>query len=244
MDSTEPFEPYDPDQPLVCFDEHPKQLLKQVEQPRPAEPGTVAREDYQYERNGSKNLFLAAEPLAAGERSGLKIAEPPKIRYTSSSTSSISTTRMRIASGGAGQPQHAQSGSLLRVFRANRSASLAQSSKELRKHVRDPLPGTSGAVARTDHHYERNGKRMLHVATEPLTGRCHLHVTERQRTCEWLDCMVAIASDYPDAVRIRVVLDNLSTHNPLHSTASSRLKKHASILIDSSFTTRPHTEVG
>jgi hypothetical protein len=29
-------EPYDPDRPLVCFDEHPKQLIKQVEQPRPA----------------------------------------------------------------------------------------------------------------------------------------------------------------------------------------------------------------
>ena len=33
-------------------------------QPCPAEPGAVAREDYQYERNGTKNLFLASEPLA------------------------------------------------------------------------------------------------------------------------------------------------------------------------------------
>ncbi|MFC6763689.1 IS630 family transposase [Natrinema soli] len=89
-----------------------------------------------------------------------------------------------------------------------------ESSKELRKHVRDPLPASPGAVARTDHHYERNGKRMLHLATEPLTGRCRLHVTERRRTCEWIDCMQAIADDYPDAVCIRVVLDNLSTHNP------------------------------
>lgn len=57
-------EPYDPERPVVCFDEHPKQLLKQVEQPCPAEPGAVAREDYQYECNGTKNLFLASEPLA------------------------------------------------------------------------------------------------------------------------------------------------------------------------------------
>lgn len=57
-------EPYDPDRPLVCFDEHPTQLIKQVKQPRPAEPGTVAREDYQYKPNGTKNLFLASEPLA------------------------------------------------------------------------------------------------------------------------------------------------------------------------------------
>jgi len=89
-----------------------------------------------------------------------------------------------------------------------------ESSKELRKHVRDPLPAAPGAVARTDHHYERNGTRMLHVATEPLTGQCRLHVTKNRRTCEWIDCMVAIADDYPDADCIRVVLDNLSTHNP------------------------------
>jgi len=90
-----------------------------------------------------------------------------------------------------------------------------ESSKALRKHKRDPLPAKPGAVARTDHHYERNGKRMLHVATEPLTGWCHLDVTKQRCTSEWIDCMQAIADDYyPDAERIRVVLDNLSTHNP------------------------------
>jgi hypothetical protein len=56
-------EPYDPDRPLVCFDEHPVQLVEHVRDPRPAEPGTVAREDYHYERQGTKNLFLASEPL-------------------------------------------------------------------------------------------------------------------------------------------------------------------------------------
>ena len=56
--------PYDPDRPVVCFDEHPKQLIKHVKQPCPARPGTVARDDYYYGRNGTKNLFLASEPLA------------------------------------------------------------------------------------------------------------------------------------------------------------------------------------
>ncbi len=51
-------EPYDPDRPLVCFDEHPVQLVAHVRDPRPAEPGTVAREDYHYERQGTKNLAL------------------------------------------------------------------------------------------------------------------------------------------------------------------------------------------
>lgn len=56
-------EPYDSAHPLVCFDEHPLQLVEQVRDPRPAEPGTVAREDYHYKPQGTKNLFLAAEPL-------------------------------------------------------------------------------------------------------------------------------------------------------------------------------------
>lgn len=56
-------EPYDPDRPVICFDEHPTQLVKQVIEPQPAEPGRVEREDYHYKREGTKNLFLASEPL-------------------------------------------------------------------------------------------------------------------------------------------------------------------------------------
>jgi hypothetical protein len=90
-----------------------------------------------------------------------------------------------------------------------------ESSKVLRKHVREPLSAKPGASPREDYHYERNGERMLHMTTEPLTGWCHVDVTQRRRTCEWIDCMQAIADDYyPDADCIRVVLDNLSTHNP------------------------------
>lgn len=56
---------------------------------------------------------------------------------------------------------------------------------------------------------------MLHLATESLTGWCHLDVTQQRRTCDWIDCMQAIADDcYPDAGCIRVVVDNLSAHNP------------------------------
>ena len=57
-------EPYDPDRPVVCFDEHPTELTKEMCDPRPAEPGTVARKDYRYSPSGTKNLFLTSEPLA------------------------------------------------------------------------------------------------------------------------------------------------------------------------------------
>lgn len=58
------YEPYDSDRPVVCFDEHPTELTNEVRAPLPATPGQVARENSQYEPNGTKNLFLATEPLA------------------------------------------------------------------------------------------------------------------------------------------------------------------------------------
>ena len=56
-------EPYDPDRPVICFDEHPKELIAEVHDPQPAEPGSVEKYDYHYDRQGTKNLFLASEPL-------------------------------------------------------------------------------------------------------------------------------------------------------------------------------------
>jgi hypothetical protein len=54
-----------PNYPLVCFDETSKQLTKETHIPQAAEPGQVAREDYQYERNGNgtANLFMFSAPL-------------------------------------------------------------------------------------------------------------------------------------------------------------------------------------
>ena len=56
--------PYDPERPKVNFDERPCQLIGDVVQPLPMEPGKVRREHYEYERNGVCNLFIALEPLA------------------------------------------------------------------------------------------------------------------------------------------------------------------------------------
>jgi hypothetical protein len=56
--------PYDPTCPLVCLDEMPEQLLANVRAPIPMEAGQPAREDYEYERRGTANIFLGCEPLA------------------------------------------------------------------------------------------------------------------------------------------------------------------------------------
>jgi hypothetical protein len=60
-------QPYDPLHPKVCFDETNKQLIEETRQPSPARPGQVARYDYEYKRNGTRNLFLFFEPLV-GQR--------------------------------------------------------------------------------------------------------------------------------------------------------------------------------
>jgi hypothetical protein len=55
--------PYDPDRPVVCFDETSKQLIKETRVPIPQSPGRPATSDYEYERNGTANLFMMFEPL-------------------------------------------------------------------------------------------------------------------------------------------------------------------------------------
>jgi hypothetical protein len=57
-------EPYDPTRPKVNFDETTKQLITETRQPLPARPGRPQRDDYEYERNGTRNFFLFAEPQA------------------------------------------------------------------------------------------------------------------------------------------------------------------------------------
>jgi hypothetical protein len=55
--------PYDPRRPQVCLDEGGKQLIGEARPPLPMRPGRPRREDHEYRRNGTANLFLAFEPL-------------------------------------------------------------------------------------------------------------------------------------------------------------------------------------
>jgi hypothetical protein len=56
--------PYDPAAPVVCMDEKSVQLLKETRPSMPAAPGRAERIDYEYERNGTANIFMFCEPLA------------------------------------------------------------------------------------------------------------------------------------------------------------------------------------
>jgi len=55
--------PHDPAHPVVCLDETSKQLVAETRAPIPAKPGQPARRDYEYERNGTANLFMLFAPL-------------------------------------------------------------------------------------------------------------------------------------------------------------------------------------
>ncbi len=56
--------PYNADIPVVCMDETPRQLIRETRTPIPSRPGQPERQDYEYERCGVCNVFMASEPLA------------------------------------------------------------------------------------------------------------------------------------------------------------------------------------
>jgi DDE superfamily endonuclease len=56
-------EPYDPQYPVVCFDEKLYQMVSEVRHALPLRPGQPVRYDYEYRREGTCNLFMCFEPL-------------------------------------------------------------------------------------------------------------------------------------------------------------------------------------
>jgi hypothetical protein len=72
--------PYDPNRPMVCFDEGTKQLVKDVRTPIPAVVGRPGISDYEYERNGTGNLFMMSEPLS-GQREVLVTEHRTAVDY-------------------------------------------------------------------------------------------------------------------------------------------------------------------
>jgi DDE superfamily endonuclease len=81
--------------------------------------------------------------------------------------------------------------------------------------VRDPLPMAPGKVRRLDSEYEREGLAYVHTAFEPLRGWREVEVSERRRGVEFAQLMHHLAEElYPDAEKIRLICDNLSTHSP------------------------------
>jgi hypothetical protein len=87
--------------------------------------------------------------------------------------------------------------------------------KQLIEETRKGYPSKSGCKERFDYEYKRNGVRNLNMLYEPLVGKRYVRITERHTMIDFAYCMKWLVDVlYPDAILIRVVLDNLGTHKP------------------------------
>jgi len=92
---------------------------------------------------------------------------------------------------------------------------LDESSKQLVKETRRPIPARPGQPRRVDYEYERNGTANLFMVFEPLAGRRRVKVTDRRTTADFAEVVRQLADEwYPKAEKIILVMDNLNTHKP------------------------------
>jgi DDE superfamily endonuclease len=77
----------------------------------------------------------------------------------------------------------------------------------------DPLPLQSGQVRKEHYAFEKNGSCALLAAIEPLTGKRLAQVHPQRTKKEYTLFCQALAAAYPEAKKIRLVQDNLNTHN-------------------------------
>jgi len=90
-----------------------------------------------------------------------------------------------------------------------------ESSKQLVKETRTPIPPAPGHPATTDYEYERNGTAHLFMRFEPLGGQRHVIVTERRTAVDDAHAIQNLVDvQYPHAEKIVLVQDNLNTHKP------------------------------
>jgi DDE superfamily endonuclease len=88
-----------------------------------------------------------------------------------------------------------------------------ESSKQLVGEVQAPISAAPGHGQILDHEYVRHGVAEIFVEIEPLAGRRHVEVTERRTRKDWARFIKGMLDErYPDAIKVRLVMDNLNTH--------------------------------
>ena len=92
---------------------------------------------------------------------------------------------------------------------------LDETSKQLVKETRQPLPPQPRAAMAYDYEYQRNGVSNRFMLFAPLAGWRRVEVTERRTRTDWARVVRKLVDeDYPDKERIVLVMDNLNTHHP------------------------------
>jgi hypothetical protein len=89
-----------------------------------------------------------------------------------------------------------------------------ESCKQLVGEVAEPIPCKPGQSKRIDDEYVRNGVVQIFMEVEPLAGKRHVEVRERRTRQDWAHVIQEMLDErYPDATKVRLVMDNLNTHN-------------------------------
>jgi hypothetical protein len=90
-----------------------------------------------------------------------------------------------------------------------------EASKQLIKETRIPIEMEPGKPQRFDSEYERNGVCNIFMFFEPLQGKRYVTITDRRTKKDWAQCIKTMVDDYyPQAEKIKLVMDNLNTHTP------------------------------
>ena len=90
-----------------------------------------------------------------------------------------------------------------------------ETSKQLISETRVPIAAKPGQVARYDYEYERNGTANLFMMFAPLEGWRHVKVTDRHAAVDYAQVLKELSdTHFPEAEKIILVQDNLSTHRP------------------------------
>ena len=88
-----------------------------------------------------------------------------------------------------------------------------ESCKQLVGEVCEPISCKPGQPERIDYEYVRNGVAQIFMEVEPLAGIRHVCVTERRTREDWAQQIKKMLDErYPDAIKVRLVMDNLNTH--------------------------------
>ena len=89
-----------------------------------------------------------------------------------------------------------------------------ESPKQLIKETKEKIPMSRGRIAKYDYEYERCGVCNIFMASEPLTGKRIVKITERKTKKDWAEFIEDIERHYKDAKKITLIMDNLNTHKP------------------------------
>ena len=84
---------------------------------------------------------------------------------------------------------------------------------QLLDHARDPIPAAPGQDRKEDSEYVRHGTCSIFVWAEPLAGRRRVVARPRRTHLDWAhEVEQLLTTDYPEAAKVVLVMDNLNTH--------------------------------